>query len=78
VNDLVLNGVFQGCEGATDLERSWRLVGFEERAEEPSVELGAEHRDAQSLGGEGVGVGAGDAGDESVEAEASQVVGHLR
>ena len=73
-----MNGVFQGCEGATDFGRGWRLVGFEEGAEEPSVELGEEHRHAESLGSEGVGVGARDAGDESVEAEASQVIGHLR
>jgi hypothetical protein len=54
------------------------LVGFEERLEESGPELGVEDGDAKAFRGELVGVGAGDALDQAVEAESAQVVAHLR
>jgi len=41
------------------------------------VEFGVEDGDADAVGGDGVGVGAGNALDEPVQAEPAQVVAHL-
>src|SRR4029077_18692255 len=53
------------------------FIGLEERAEKTSVELGVEDGDALALGREHVGVGVRDAGDQPVQPQATQVVGHL-
>ena len=66
------------AEGAPELDGRRGLVGVEERAEQPGLQLGVEDGDADALGGEGVGVGARCSLDEAVEAEAAQVVAHLR
>src|SRR5262245_34732628 len=77
VGDVVGDGVVDDGEGAADFDGGGRLVGVEEGAEESSVDLGVEDGDPLAFGGEGVGVGVGEALDEVVEAETTQVVGHL-
>src|SRR6266511_356324 len=75
--DVGVDVAGDGLEGGPEL--GWRLglVCGDERDYEPVVELGIEDGDADALGGEHVAVGVLDAADEAVEAQASQVVGHL-
>jgi hypothetical protein len=61
----------------TELYRRGRCVRIEERAEEAFFKLGVEDRDANALVDSHVGVRPRDLLDQSVEAESSQVVGHL-
>ena len=46
-------------------------------AQEPVLELGVEHGDADAFAGELVGVGAREALDQAVQAQAAEVVAHL-
>src|SRR6185312_11378826 len=72
-----VQAALEGGEGAADVEwRGWS-VGVEERSQQPVVELGVEDGDADVLGGEDVAVAAGQALDESVQAQAAQVVAHV-
>ena len=75
--DVVGDGGLEGSECLSDLGFGGWFVGVEEGSEEPVAELGVEHGDADPVGGEGVGVLAGDALDESVQPEAAEVVAHL-
>src|SRR5256886_10375206 len=68
-----LGGVFvdmvgDGGQGAAEFGWGLGLIGGGEWDEEPVVELGVEHGDADAVRGEHVPGGAGDAADESVEA----------
>src|SRR6185437_12461623 len=75
--DVVVQAALEGGEGAADVEwRGWS-VGVEERSQQPVVELGVEDGDADALGGEDIAVAAGQALDESVQAQAAQVVAHV-
>jgi hypothetical protein len=65
--DVFLDGVVEGCEGAADLDLGGRLVGFEQGSEQPALELGVEHGDADPVVGEDVGVAVGKASDQPVE-----------
>jgi hypothetical protein len=75
--DVVVDGGFQRLEGASDFDFGGGLVGVQERAQQPVLEFGVEHGDADAFGGEVVGVAVGEALDESVQAQASEVVAHL-
>ena len=55
----------------------WGLVGLEEATEESIGKFRVEDRDPLPFWGEGVGVGVGNACDESMQAESAQVVAHL-
>src|SRR5439155_20784291 len=78
VVDVVGDDVVDGGQGAAEFGGCGRLVaGGHEGSEDAVVDLVVEDGDADAFGGEGVGVGVGDALDEAVEAEATQVVGHL-
>lgn len=65
-------------EGATKLNWCWRSIGFEKWPEQSIMELGVEDGDANPFGRERVVVRAWAAFDQSMEAEATQVVAHLR
>ena len=56
----------------------WRwcgwLVGGQQRTQQPVVQFGVEDRKPQPIGGQAVEVAAGDAGDEPIASEPSQVV----
>jgi hypothetical protein len=66
------------ARSAAEFRRGRRTVGFEEGTEQAAVELGVEVGDADSLGRERVAIGTRGTLDEVVEAEAAQVVAHLR
>jgi len=55
-----------------------RWAGVKGRAEEATPNPGVEDGDADAIGGEGRGVRAGHSLDQAMEAEAAQVVTHLR
>jgi hypothetical protein len=73
VFEVLGGGVFEGGEGAADLDRGARFVGVQERTQEPVLELGVEHGDADAFADELVGVAVGEALDESVQAQAPQL-----
>ena len=75
--DVVVEAVFDGGQCPTDWDRRRRLVGFEQGGEQSLLELGVEDCDADALVRDHVGVGALEALDEAMEAQASQVVAHL-
>ena len=56
---------------------AWGLVGGQQWAEEPVVELGVEDGDLDPVGGQHVVVGVLDAADQAGDAQPAQVVGHL-
>ena len=74
---VVVDGGFEGAEGAADLDRGGWFVGVEQWAQEPVLELGVEDGDADAVGGEDVGVAVWEALDEAVQAQAAEVVAHL-
>lgn len=74
---VIGDGLVEDRHGASDFDRSGWLVGVQERDDEPAVNLGEEDGDAEALGRRGVGVGARQTGYEAVQAEATEVVGHL-
>src|SRR6266508_3143195 len=76
--DVDVEFAVDDLEGASELDRSWWLVGGEEWSEEPVVDLGVEDRPAHAVGGEVVGVGVRQSADEPFEPEASQVIRGLR
>ena len=75
--DVVGDGVLEGSEGVSDFGFGGWFVGVEEGSEEPVAELGVEDGDADPVGGQDVGVLAGDALDQPVQPEAAEVVAHL-
>jgi hypothetical protein len=52
-------------------------MGGQQRLQEPDVDLGVEDRDPLPVGGQDVGVGLGQPGDQAIEAESAQVTTHL-
>jgi hypothetical protein len=58
--EVLGGGVFEGGEGSADLDRGGWLVGVQERTQEPVLELGVEHGDADAFAGELVGVAVGE------------------
>src|SRR6266704_2711654 len=75
--DVVADGLVDDPQGITQgWWRRWAICG-QEWGQEPVVELGVEDREAPALGGEHVGVAAGQTADEALAAQAGQVVAHL-
>src|SRR6266498_191579 len=75
--DVVADGLVDDPQGITQgWWRRWAIRG-QEWGQEPVVELGVEDREAPALGGEHVGVAAGQTADEALAAQAGQVVAHL-
>ena len=52
-------------------------MGGQQRLQEPDVDLGVEDRDPLPVGGQDVGVGLEQPGDQAIEAESAQVITHL-
>jgi len=48
---VVVDGVFEGGEGAAEVGWDGRFAGFEERVKQPVLEFGGEDRDADPLRG---------------------------
>jgi hypothetical protein len=74
--DVVVDGAFERVRGAADVDRRGRLVGLEQRPQEPVLRLAVEDRDADAVRGQDVGVAAWQALDEPVRPEAPEVVAH--
>ncbi len=75
--DFVIELFEDGAEGA------WQLIVLGEQGgpvgpEDAEIELGIEEGDLEAIAGGGIPVGLRDAMNDALEAEASQVVGHLR
>ncbi len=66
-----------GAEGLAEWWRGLWLVAGHERAQHAVVDLGVEDREAQAVGGQGVGVAVRDPGDQPVAGQPAQVVGGL-
>ena len=49
--DVVVDGVFEGCEGAADVDLGGGFVGVEQRSQEPVLEFGVEDGDADARRG---------------------------
>ena len=75
--DVFVDRGFEGFERAADFDLGGWLVGVEQWSEQAVLEFGVEDRDADAFGGEEVGVAVGQALDESVQAQAAEVVAHL-
>lgn len=73
VVDVLVDGPERGAQGRWCLG----LVGGEQRAQQPVVQLGVEDRAADAVGGQDVAVGPLDPGDDPGKAESAQVVGGL-
>ena len=75
--DVVSDTAVEGGEGLTQGSGlGWR-VRAEERSQDPVMDLGVEDRRPESVVGGDVGVGPREAGDQAMEAQSPQVVGHL-
>jgi hypothetical protein len=48
--DVVVDGAFERCQRAANFGRGGWLVGFEQRPEEPVLQLGVEDCDADTVG----------------------------
>ena len=66
--DVAVDVVVDGAQGGSEFGGCLGLVGGQERAQEPVVELGVEDRDFGAVGGEDVAVGVLDPADEPAEA----------
>src|SRR5437660_1131199 len=77
VFDVFLDGVMKGRERAADLDLGGGFVCFEQRSEQPVLQFGVEHGDADPVAGEDVGVAVWEASDQSVQSQAPEVVAHL-
>lgn len=75
--DLVLEVSEGGLERARDVVLGRFEEGRPSRPQQAQEELGAEEGDPEAVAGDGVLMGAIPAGDESLTAEAAQVIGHL-
>ena len=76
-----LDGCIELIECGTELTGERIRVGLERRRmrpENPEIQLAVEERDAQTRGRQAVAMRAGLPLNEAAEAEASEVVGHLR
>ena len=60
-----------GAQGGAEFGRGLGLVGGQERAQEPVVQLGVEDRDLEPVGGQDVAVGVLDPADEPGQAQAA-------
>src|SRR5215471_12359812 len=78
VDDVVVNSALDYPEGAPELQRRGRVVGGQQGAEQPVVELGVEERHSDAVRGQDVAVLPLQALDHALEAETAEVVGHLR
>ena len=63
---VLVDGVFEGCEGAADFDFGRWFVSVEEGPEEAVLEFGVEDGDADAFVGEVVGVAVGLALDQAV------------
>src|ERR1700682_1291597 len=74
---VLVDGGFEGSERAAEFAWCGWFVGVEEWTQQPVLEFGVEHGDADAFGGELVAVFVGEALDESVQAQPAEGVGHL-
>ena len=77
----LLDFAIEGVEGGP--ERPWERVVFREerrpiRPKDAQVEFGIEEGDLQAIGGRGISVRVRNAVNQTLEAKAPEIVGHLR